>query len=935
MSFSFRRAYCAFLFCLIFIACSKEKDPNDGAAFQIGFFPRVKSSLGNKENPSAREDYWTRLQIDPATGIIPQNIREKEVAFSASLPVRSADDRLRVHVSEWTSIGPYNMGGRTRAIAVDEEDEKVIIAGGVTGGIWKTVNGGESWIKKNPPESLHSVTTLVQDRRPGKTNTWYYGTGELQGNSARGPSAPFRGDGIFKSTDNGETWTLLPSTSLGDATRFNSQFQYVWKVITNRFEQSVDEVYAAIMGGIAKSVDGGNSWQIVLGEAYETTDDLDLNFEVAPRFTDIVQTEEGLFYAILSSEAFDGEYPKHGVYQSADGEIWTEITPDDWPGGFSRVVIATSVSSPNVLYFLGDFGNSDFLWKFTHSGNGLGQWEDLSANIPFLGGNVGDYDDQDSYNMVLKVHPQDDQVIYLGGTNLYRSSDGFGTGDNISWIGGYDTANNYLIYPNHYVDQHDIFFYKSDPDKMLSVNDGGIFLSESNRSENLNWKPLNNGFVTGQAYTIGFDPHTSFGSVIIGFQDNGSHIAKNPDFNTRWTRFIGGDGGYCAITKDEQYVYASFQDAETYRFTTNNSFGKTSYARVDPIGAGEIDRQSYLFINPFVLDPNNNNVMYLAGGDAVWRNKNLSQIPSGSQNKTSVNWEKLHATQISDGRISAINASVNPAHVVFFGSSFGQLFKIENALNGSPNVTEITSPAFPGGGYISSISIDPTDNEQLMVAFSNYNVQSIFHSGNGGVDFTDVSGNLEENPDGTGSGPSVRWVDIAPTRDGGYLYFTATSTGIYSTTLLDGNNTVWTREGGDALGNVVSVMVKHRPSDGTVFAATHGNGAFQATFEEILDTTPTARNQVAEIGPVYPNPLVSATTIPFVLSKDGNTSVAIYNLQGQKVKGLLNAYLYKGKNYVTWDRTNESGARVSSGTYLASIFSEGNVKSTKLIVSKP
>ncbi len=921
-----------FVFLILFIFSCQHKKADTSQDFNPeDFFPRVKSSIGNHENPSAREDYWTRLQIDPKTGIIPENIRKREIAFSNTLPQKGKDPQLRTNAEEWTSIGPYNIGGRTRSIAIDATNEAIILAGGVTGGIWKTTDGGNNWSKKTAPESLHSVTSIAQDTRSGKSNIWYFGTGEVQGNSARAPFAPFRGDGIFKSIDNGESWVQLPATALGNVTKFNSQFQYIWKVITNKFEPTNDEVFAAIMGGIARSMDGGDSWQIVLGEEFVTSDNLDLNFENAPRFTDIVQTEDGVFYAVLSSEAFDGTYSKDGVYRSEDGTTWNNITPGGWPSTFSRIVIATSSSSPKTLYFLGDRGADDFLWRFTNTTGNNGNWVNLSTNIPMLGGDTGDYDDQDSYNMVLKVHPNNDEIVYLGGTNLYRSDDGFASSQNISWVGGYDTANNLLVYPNHYVDQHDLAFFRSNPDRMLSTNDGGIFVTESNRAEYINWWPLNNGFVTGQSYVLGFDPSTSFGKVIIGFQDNGTYIANNPDYNTQWYRFLGGDGGYCAISKNEKYYYASFQDGETYRFTTDKNFQRTSFARVDPLGGGEKDGQEYLFINPFVLDPNNNNIMYLAAGDAVWKNINLTQIPSGSQEKTSVNWEKLADTQISVGQISAISASNKPENIVFYGTSQGDLYKISDALAISPTIQDITSPIFPDNGYIISIAIDPLNAENILVVFSNYNVKSIYYSDNGGNDFVSVSGNLEEFPDGSGSGPSVRWVDVAPTRDGKYIYFAATSTGVYSTENLDGDNTIWTREGGSTLGNVVSVMVKHRASDGTVYAATHGNGAFQATFNQITEPTFPIVKRSIHIGTAFPNPFETSTKIPFFIMEDGPTYIGVYDIQGRRIRDLLNAYEYRGNNFVTWDGTNQMGTPVSTGTYIIRMFTNGKTYSTKIV----
>ncbi|MDZ7763029.1 MAG: hypothetical protein U5K00_01195 [Melioribacteraceae bacterium] len=97
--------------------------------------------------------------------------------------------------------------------------------------------------------------------------------------------------------------------------------------------------------------------------------------------------------------------------------------------------------------------------------------------------------------------------------------------------------------------------------------------------------------------------------------------------------------------------------------------------------------------------------------------------------------------------------------------------------------------------------------------FSNYNVISIFHSTDGGETWNNVSGNLEENPDGSGSGPSVRWITSLQT-DSTKIYYAATSAGLYSTTNIEADNVLWRKEGRGTIGSAVVSMVKARESDG-------------------------------------------------------------------------------------------------------------------------
>jgi hypothetical protein len=137
---------------------------------------------GREDDPGARLEYEVARLHDPATGTIPDNIREKELAFAAGIPRRSeslskSDGSAAALTTTWSKRGPHNVGGRTRALAFDVTNVNLMLAGGVSGGTWRSTNGGTSWSQATTPSQLHSVTCLVQDPRSGHTSTWYYGTG--------------------------------------------------------------------------------------------------------------------------------------------------------------------------------------------------------------------------------------------------------------------------------------------------------------------------------------------------------------------------------------------------------------------------------------------------------------------------------------------------------------------------------------------------------------------------------------------------------------------------------------------------------------------------------------------------------------------------------------------------------------------------------------
>lgn len=924
----------AFFALLFFFQCN-PKEEFQNPSFRETHFPTVPSSISTKDNPFARNEYELNMLVDPKTNQLPPNIFQREQAYTDSL---KNNPSLRTKETyEWLFSGPTNVGGRTRALALDVKNENIIIAGGVSGGMWRSTTGGSSWQRTSHPTTLNSATCLVQDTRPGKEHIWYHGTGELRGSSASANGAPYRGDGIFKSVDSGQGWQVLPATSNGRTHAFDSPFRYVWQLAVNHTKADVDEIYAAVFGGIIRSQDGGETWHTVLGDDLlnSITDTTDFNGQPHPQFTNIMITPKGTLYAAIGSFTSRGFLrEKSGIFRSTNGTDWVEITPSGFPDNSFRTVMDVAPSNERTLYFVTN-SVTDKLWKYEESADftTVGVWRDLSENLPDFEEDVGDFETQNSYNMVIKVHPSSESIVFLGGTNLYRSTDGFSSGVNTAWIGGYEPGGGGTIYPGHYADQHEIIFYPSDPNKMLSANDGGIRLTNNNLAAQPFWTDLNNGYITSQFYTIAQD-RVGGSQIAGGMQDNGSYLKNIPDGASPWNKVWPGDGGYTAFTDNNLFMYFSFQNGRIFRVTLNNNIQRTSFARVDPEGGGETPGQGYLFINPYVLDHYNSNRMYLAGGDRIWRNNNLSQIIAGQDRKTSVNWTSLSTTRVNFGVITALAISRQPAHRLYYGTTFGELFKLEDAHEGIPTPTPISQNVLSGNGYIICIAIDPMDADHLVVVFSNYNVRSIFRSLDGGSTFTSLGGNLEEMPDGTGSGPSVRWVSIVPLQDGNYRYFAGTSTGLYSTVAIDGEHTQWHPQATESIGSAVVPMMDYRPSDGRLVVATHGNGTFETYIHDaLLLDLPTSETSF-EAFAAYPNPFSEQTSIPFSLPSTDQTRVDIFDTSGKLVRQLYEGPLFKGDNAVSWDGNDVRGVSVRNGMYIYRIAFQNQIQTGKLILNR-
>ncbi|MGD1849022.1 MAG: WD40/YVTN/BNR-like repeat-containing protein, partial [Salibacteraceae bacterium] len=402
-------------------------------------FSGTPLSAGGPEDPDARARFeWERLQ-DPATGDIPKNMRMRELAYAQSLPQKA--DRSGY---TFAPMGPWNVGGRTRAFGVDVNNEDHLLAGGVSGGMWQSTDGGQSWTKTTAPADHHSSTCLIQDTRPGKTDIWYYGSGEVIGNSASASfSANYLGNGLYKSTDNGQSWTSLPATVTGDP-QATDPWDLIWDVVIDASNTTEDELYAAANGKVFRSIDGGTSWTEVLGSS-----------GLLSTFMDLAITSTGVVYATLSSNGASA-----GVWRSPDGINWTQIDQgiNNFPGTYGRLLLAVNPQNENSILMMGNTPGSGLLtnvffsstawtslWKYVYkTGDGSGSdgtWTDYSANLPNNLGVFGNFYSQGSYDLALAYKPSDTNTVFIGGTYLYRSTDGFTSPNNISWVGGYEPGN--------------------------------------------------------------------------------------------------------------------------------------------------------------------------------------------------------------------------------------------------------------------------------------------------------------------------------------------------------------------------------------------------------------------------------------------------------------------------------------------------------------
>ncbi len=892
------------------------------------------SREGMEDDAQERMRWEISRLADPATGKIPENIRQLELAFAATLPNDLQVDNRMASLT-MTNRGPWNLGGRTRAFGIDVSNENRLLAGSCSGGMWISTNGGTSWSQTNTLSQLKNATCLTQDKRSTHTNTWYYGSGEAYGASASsGSNGYYLGDGLFKSTDAGVTWSSIAATAGGNPSGFSTGWQLVWNVANdNSANDTLEEVYAAIYGGIVRSVNGGTSWTTFLGGSPSSY------------FTDVAIASTGITFATLSDDGI-----KKGIWRSEDDSAFVNITPAGFPTAYNRIVIGINPNNENEVYYLANtpgFGKVTYnylgtaewnsLWKYTYvSGDGTGAggvWQDLSINLPATGGQFDKWNVQGSYDMVVKVKPGSSNIVYIGGTNLYRSTTGFQDSTNTTFIGGYLQFSALPVinsYANHHPDQHGLEFSPSNPDVMFSYNDGGVFKTLNDTAATVVWQPLNNGYLTGMFYTVAIDHATSGNDVVIaGAQDNGSWFTNNAVPTNPWVQPRGGDGSYCAIADGRTNYYFSIQNAKMMKATLDASGNVTSFARIDPIGLKNPE-----FINPYTLDPNNNNYMYVAGGKYLWRNDDLSGIPMiGNWDSISTNWTQfVDSVPTVNSIITAVTACKTPANRVYYGTDKQKVYRVDNANIGTPTPLNITSTTtgilFPSSGYVSCIAADPLDGNKLIVTFSNYGVYSIYYSEDGGTTWAKAGGNLEASAT---SSPSVRWASILHVADG-TVYLLATSIGLYATDTLMGTSTVWVQQGTSTIGNSVCDMIDTRASDGLVVVATHASGIYSTYINSVNDIVTIHEIEASKTDMQltnYPNPVSDNTTIEFMLSSKAKVNLQIWDAYGRLMETLIASELQEGKHSIVFNKKN-----LKSGVYYYSLTADRRRKTNKMIIVK-
>jgi photosystem II stability/assembly factor-like uncharacterized protein len=827
--------------------------------------------------------WYQRQRIYPAT-TLPDNWRENALRH---IEKHNLAKQTSTTSMTWRSTGPNNVGGRTRAIAISPADHNVIYAAGVSGGVWKSTDAGESWTPKSDLTQNLIVSCLAID--PNNSNTIYAGTGEGFFNIDA-----LRGSGVLKSTDGGDTWTLLQSFN---TVLSSVKYYYIYKIVVRSDNSNI--LYAALLGGVYQSTNAGASWNrlSVGASSYFCTD---------------LVADPNTPTTLYAAFGFDLYSPSHdGVYKTTNGgSTWSKLTTGFPTSGYGRISLAIGKGNSQILYAcLSDSAKSN-TYGIEKTTNGGANWFAVAKPQDNTSA-VGDshLGNQGWYNNVITVDPTNADIAYTGGINLFKTVNGGTSWSRIS--DGYGT-------PYVHVDQHAITIDPTNVSTVYFGNDGGIFKSTDGGGS---FSAKNSGYITTQFYSCAFHPTVDI--RIGGTQDNGTLKTNTSSVGNQ---IFGGDGGYTAIdyntptTYYTEYVYLSI------RKTTNGSSSSPTWSRVlngIPTGSGSSDGTTdrCAFIAPFVMDPSNPQVL-VAGTFRIYRTTNGASSWSALTTDLTGDGDGSNQVGSQSSWITAITIAPSNSSTIYVGTSgsstvTSRIIATTNLFGSYSNVTKAPLP----DRFVSSLAVDAADNTHVFAGFQGYNTSTaatpghIFESTNTGTTWTDISGDLPDIP--------VNKLLIDP--DNAEHIIAATDLGVFET--MNGGTNWVTTSGSGSMPNVPVFDLSMRRFDRVILAATHGRGMYQSqeplSVKEISSEIPASYS----LGQNYPNPFNPTTTIPFSIMKFGNVRLIIYDVIGREIATILDRPLNAGSYSAAFD-----GSNFSSGVYYYRLTIDRNVNEIKKMV---
>jgi len=750
--------------------------------------------------------------------------------ITGSLPrAQSQAQTLAVTGGSWTALGPapitfsgysFTTGsGRVLALAYSSAAKAMYLAA-ADGGVWKSLDGGASWVALTDTMPSLAIGSLAVDPSDPTGNTVYAGTGEL---ALAGDA--FSGVGVYKTTNGGTTWTryggdIFSGQSIANIVVDPKNPQYVFAAVEN-------QRYSNPPAGVAISSDGGQTW-------IEPSAATDLH---GNSVSSLIADGNGNMYAGVTGSCDTNQTgANNGVYSASEsdhGAVWTKVSTG-LPGAAGDVIRlaldpatkALPQAQQRVYAVIGDgtcsagqptasWGN--FLGAYRTDAGG-GTWSQIAGNssASVFDGN------QWWYDIEIAIDPNDPSgnTVWIGGTDWFKSTNAGGTAPIWTNVTGVYSNTPAAIHP----DQHAIVAVPAaagaTPKYILYVGDDGGVYQTANEGKSFTQANGNLNLTQFYGGAVGTGLNTS--SLLLGgSQDNGTAQTTNTGFN--WNEVQGGDGGYTIIDPtNNSTIYQEYTSAQVNTSTD----GGTTWNPSCPTGdcnAGD----NAAFIAPLLEDPNNHATVY-SGQAHLWQTKNAGATTP---------WKNIGPNDLVQS-ISAVAVAPSNSNTVYIGAADGEVEVTTNALNTVPTWTTrvpatcTTAPLNPActGGSITGIAVDPTASTTVYVSESGFQAGQQYHlfkSIDGGATWKDISTTLPNAP--------FESVTVAP-NNGGVL-FVGADQGVYTSS--DGGAS-WSLLGAGlpntAVFQLIATPVVGSASSVQLTAFTHGRGVWRTAVSAAAPT---------------------------------------------------------------------------------------------------
>lgn len=764
---------------------------------------------------------WLLLRRATSEGTVPlfsriNALRQKARRLSSKPMLPKAATPCR-----WLPVGPRNINGRIRCLAIHPTNGNILYAGAADGGVWKTVDGGQSWKPLTDDKDSLSIGALAID--PTAPDTIYAGTGEpLYFSGLFRYAWAYPGIGVLKSTDGGSTWSSFGAI----------QNQFIYRIAVDPHNPSTllcagfatngpgDPI--AGPGGLCRWNAGTSQWDVVkLGV-----------------WTDV------LFDPVNPGVAYAGKYDD-GVWKSTDsGVTWSQRSTGLPLPGVKRVSITIAKQQPAVLHARVE--STGFVFRTTTSaetpGGGGSAWTQLPDPGADLGSDLTPFN-QRYWCSFVAADPMDAtaEIVYVGGIDLVRRERD--SGAQLVWTRlsrAYDPPD--ASWATH-SDLHDIAFAPGNSSRFYVATDGGVFLGQyTGGAPPVRWHKVSTGLAVTQFYDLATSTTTPsmFGG---GSQDNGTVVTTG---GQTWRHVYGGDGSYLAFHSTDPWTIWAVRfagGAIVQRSKNGGAIFKDAQGKLPNriTGGGEFP------VVPLAIDPSNPAKLF-AGTDRIWRtvNGDLGSVTDAAD----VTWSSQTAPIAVITEITIASSTV-----IYFGTINGRLYV---STNGGSSFSEITPTVagWPANRWLSGITIRPGAPPTMFVTFYGVNNNA-----------SNVSNHVWMGVFDPAAGPNGAWTtpmasissDLPNVPVAALVVDPMTPTTLYVATDVGVLRSVsqgasW--EYFDAgLPNVSVVDLAVDPARGLLRAATHGRGMFQL---RLAPSCPPVdiylRDNLLDTGEVFPSP---------------------------------------------------------------------------------